>query len=398
MPSRTTVFALFALLSTTLGCNAQQPYSPGKAPYASATTPGPHLSQPTSFTPTQSYIIEDTTYGMPYARLAIPAGWGYNGGILHVETCAVTGPSPVYAIASPDGQFGFILAPKLLSWATTDPNVSAMLQQGGCRQYYAKSAADFVQVMLLPRLGLQNMTVQNIGPAPEFATFVQQIRQQQQASAIPDTQVMQQRNSVDTAKITLSFQAHGRPMQAIVSGIVSCQDTRSAAYGMKPIEQHQCEARAISFAYAPAGQLGKIEKGDFVAMQPSTAWEQRRQQEINAVNQGFTNQLVANGKVIQQRQDALIQHGNDLMAAQKRQYQSGMDAAHPSADSLHQTSQAAAAHNGDYNDFYDPATGKTVRASNQFANTYANPNGSVMLQTDQPGSPGVDWSLMIPRF
>ena len=396
MPPMTTVLALLGLLSTTLACNAQQPYSPSNVPFAAA--PSPHPSQLTSFTPTQSYIIEDTTYGMPYARLVIPAGWGYNGGILHADTCAVTGPSPVYAIGSPDGEFGLIVAPKLLSWATTDPNVSAMLQRGGCRQYNAKSAADFVETMLLPRLGLQNMTIQNIGPAPDFASIVQQIRQQQQASAPPDTQVMQQRNSVDTTRITLSFQAHGRPMQALVSGIVACQDTRSGVYGMRPVEQHQCEARALAFEYAPAGQLNKLEKGDFIAMQSSSAWEQRRQQEINAVNQGFNNQIIASGKVNKERQDALIQRGNDLMAAQKRQYQSGMDAAHQSADALHQTSQAAAAHNGDYNDFYDPGTGKTIRASNQFANTYANPNGTLMLQTDQPGSPGVDWSLMIPRF
>ncbi len=387
--------ALLTLCAATLACNAagQKAYSPTQTPQGPTPHPTQAHSQPTSFTPTQPHDIEDPAFGMPYATLTIPAGWSWGGGVIHGSSCALAGLSPVFALQSPSGDYGMLSLPHLMTMATSDRSMAARNQQQGCQQSSPAGAVEFVRTMVLPHLDLQNMHITGEGPFQALETEAQQFRRQQQqfAAMSPDSQFHQHRFNVDTAQVKVAFEAHGRPMEGLVGAIVLCEQDRMVFAGGAGNQSHQCSSQELVFLYAPAGELDKLASTQIFNLKENPLWIQRLKRQGD-------QQLAQNAQIIDQNRNAQIQRGNDLMAAQKARYDSGMAAAHASAEATHQSAQAAAAHNGDYNDFTNTATGQTVRASNQYDNTYVNPNGTVMLQTNQAGTPGVDWSLMVPRF
>ena len=364
MAAHTRLLIIPAVLffGTAVSCNASTP--PDKKPQTARQSPA-RSTQQTSFTPTQPHLIEDTAYGIPYGTVTIPAGWAFNGGVIHAETCAVSGPSAAYALQSPNGLYGFIVAPELVSMATNDRSVLARMQQQGCQQNASASAADFIRTMFLSHLSLQNMRVVKVGPTQSLQPAAERIRQQQQqfAAMAPTAQFVQHQTSVDTADVKVSFESHGRQMDGLAAAVVLCEDSRMAFPGQPAVQQRRCTAKVLAFEFSPAGEIDKTVQTKFAPFQQDPAWTRYYQHVAN-------NQLAQNANAIQQNRDAQIARGNALMEAQRKRFQAGQAAARASAEGLHESSQAAAAHNGDYNDFTNGQTGQTVRASNQYSNTY----------------------------
>ena len=395
--------SLLLASSVTASCSGQQSPRPQSSSHAAA----PHHSQAVSFTPAQSHRIEDPVYGMPYANVTIPAGWSFNGGVIHAQTCAITGPGPAYAMQSPNGDYGIIMAPELTSIATNDPSVAAQMRQQGCRQNPSSSAADFAQTVFLPHLGLENLKIESVGPAPELEPGVAQLRQQNQQldAMFPNTRMLQHSSSIDSADVHVSFQAHGRPMEGVVAVLLACRNNRQAFPGLPITQQHLCTAEALGFVFSPVGQSDFALKNAVFKVDLNPAWTEHKQQVFNAQmaaqqqqNQNFTNTMAqqhSNQMAAQQR--SYDQH-NAQAAAQRQSYDQANAAERNRSNAVHESNQAFAAHIGDYNDYTNTATGQTVRASNQYNNTYMNSTGTLALQTNQADSPGVDWSMMVPRF
>jgi hypothetical protein len=404
-------FTVVLASSPTLSCNGQKASSPALSSQSStkATVPrqGHGLNQPVSFTPSQVHRIEDPTYGVSYANVMIPDGWLFNGGVIHAHTCAITGPSPAFVLQSPNGEYGILVAPELTSMATNEAPVLAQMQQQGCKQNPSRSAADFARNFFLPHLGLENMKIESVGPAPELDTAARQMREQNQQleSQFPNTQFVQHRTSVDTAHVRVSFQAHGRPMEGQVNILIDCLDNRQSYPGMQAMQQHVCTAESLAFVFSPVGQSDFALKSPVYTFQMNPAWTERKRQEFNeqmaAQNQSNQNNMNAqtqrhNNQMAQQQQ-SYDQH-NAQIAATQRGYDQANATERKRQNEVHESAQGFAGYIGDYNDYTNPATGQTVRASNQYNNTYTDSTGTVMLQTNQAGSPGVDWSMMVPRF
>ena len=209
--------------------------------------------------------------------------------------------------------------------------------------------------------------------------------------------------NINASDVKVTFQANGRAMVGLASALTQCGDTKTFIPGSSNVlESRNCTATVLSFVYAPAGQLNKMQSPTLIAINVNPAWNERNMQELQQQGQ----QIAANGQAMlaatqQQNQQHLTQIFNSWKqssAAQQAQYDQHNQAMQQQSNAYHESNQAFAAHMGDYNDYTNTATGETYRASNQYSNTYADSTGTVMLQTNQAGSPGVDWSIMDPRF
>ena len=137
----------------------------------------------------------------------------------------------------------------------------AQIKQQGCQQSSSTSAGDFARNFFLPHLGLENMKIESVGPAPDLENDARQaVRQQfqQLESRFPNTQMAQHNTGVDTADVRVSFQEHGRPMEGVVHILTVCSNNRESYPGMQPIQHHQCTAEELIFCVLACGPLGLL--------------------------------------------------------------------------------------------------------------------------------------------
>jgi hypothetical protein len=283
------------------------------------------------------------------------------------------------------------MLPHLLTEAVSNRQVMMQIQQDGCTPAAPSNAEEFVRVAVLPRLGLQNLRVGGVTANQELQAQVMQLRQQQQqfdAMSIQD-QFHRNQTNIDASDVRVSFEANGRAMDGLVTALTQCKRSQILFPGSSQVlESRDCQASFLGFLYAPAGELDHLISKKIADLQQNPAWLAINQLVLNQQGKQIAEAgqatLAQTQRDIQARQDQIFNNWKRSSTAQRKQYD--------------EQNRAFLAHLGDYNDYTDHATGKSYRGSNQYSNTYMNTNGSVMLQTNQAGSPGVDWSLMVPRF
>jgi hypothetical protein len=395
------VFCLLLCVSTvSAGCDAQRKPAP-------ETNPGASRARPSngSFNPTVPHVVSDPQFGVPFGTIYAPQGWGFNGGVIHAETCAVTGPSPVFAIESPDHLYGVIHLPYLQSHWSSSLQGAAQLRQAGCMPSRSMTAVDFIRNQVIPRLGLKDAQIREVAPNPSLQQAVEQQRTMVERinSGMPHTAFQRQQTNIEGNNVVVSFNANGHDMAMVVAALVSCTDqVMTIPVTNARIENNQCHAYALEAQYAPKDRAVETLKNGLYKLQVNPDWDRRSSQFLAAQGQAIALSGQQQLAITQQRNQADLQNRFDSWkqssAAQRQQYDQQLGAMRNQSDATQEQHEAFAAHMGDYNDYTDPNTGQTVRLSNQYSNTYVNSQGTVALQTNQAGSPGVTWSYMVPRF
>ncbi|HLI77240.1 MAG TPA: hypothetical protein VKV02_09865 [Acidobacteriaceae bacterium] len=419
VPTRALLACLFVCAA---GCNAQtrNPAPITKRPangtsissVASAPSEGRAEGTGGPGKPTVPHTLMDTAWGLPYGTVTLPVGWGFNGGVVHGgDGCLVTGDGPMWSAESADKRFGIAVLPALKTNFSTAPFTARALQQGHCPILRSTSATDYLVQYVLPHLHGRDMRIVAREAEPELEPMAAQMRgMSAQLEAISNgNQFSRMHATVTTARVLVQYQEGGRTMNEMASAVFSCYDTVSNMPMMGRSETLDCTAPVTMIAHGPDDGTPfdsahiAAHKNDppFFTMTQNPAWTQRFNAKMELARQQqqqMGQQLAAQGQQNMQN----LQNRFDANQAQYRAQQ-GMYAQHNQAemarqDAVHNSNQAFAMHMGDSNIYTNPQTGQQVQLSNQYNNTYINQNGDTALQTNSATSPGVNWTLLQPKY
>jgi hypothetical protein len=380
-----------------------------KGPAPSAT---PHTASKVSMVPSVVHTLEDRSWGIPWGTVKLPAGWGFNGSVVHGDNCMLYGDNPMWIAESPDKTLGITILPVLKSGWVSDPRVLSQMQQAGCPILHSTRASDYLTKVILPHLH-KTFTVVGTAPEPMFEPMANQFRQMNAQSQPLQSQGFQSRNSVDTARVVITYQEGGLTRVELASAELSCTETRMSGMGVMPsAENVDCTSYQTVIIHAPDDgtpitslatmDLSKSTTKPFFVVTQNPAWQKR----FDEVSQQKMQQMQAQNNANSSSNAAMIKDNQD---AQIKQQAIRMDAQNYSAkvhNNVYQNQQAAnaqvngayAAHMGDYNVYTNNSTGQQYQMSNQYNNTYVNQQGNVGLQTNSANSPGVDWTQLTPKY
>ena len=365
--------------------------------------------------PTVAHTLNDQTWGLPWGTIKLPPGWGFNGCVVHGNNCIVSGDNPMWIAESPDKTLGIAVLPVLKAGYVSEPQTLGQMRQAGCPILHSPRAADFLIQVVLPHLH-KNFHVVGTAPEPMFNQLASMLQQQNQqlAGMLVNNQMMQNRDTVDTARVVITFDEGGATRVEIASTEFSCHETHMAGIGRMPGSQMlDCTSFQTLIMHAPDDgtpitslatmDLSKSTEKPFFTISPNPAWQQRYQQAMQQQNQQIQANMQAqsaqqfsgpanNSQTEFEKQQAIRKGVRDYSAQiHNNVYQNQQNA-------NSQVSGAYAAHVGDYNVYTNQSTGQQYQMSNQFNNSYVNQNGTVGLQTNSANSPGVDWTQLTPKY
>jgi hypothetical protein len=401
---------ILAATSGLTACNAQKTTASQKAT-------GPNqasASHKPIGDPTVPHTLEDRGWGIPWGTIKLPAGWGFNGGVVHGDNCIVSGDNPMWVAESPDKTLGITVLPVLKAGWVSDPQTQGQMRQAGCPMLHSTRAADYLTQVVLPHLH-PNFRVVGSAPEPMFAPMAEMFRKQNQQMSqyAVNTPMMQNRNTVDTARVVITYEENGATRVEMASAELSCHEMATRGVGRMPgLDSLDCTSYQTVIVHAPddgtpVASLATLdvskstEKPFFVVVQ-NPAWQQRFQQVMQQKSQQISQQ--GNANLAAGR--SMAQDNADAFAKQQAIRQGVQDYSSQVHNNVYQNQQSAnsqvtgayAAHMGDYNVYTNNATGQQTQLSNQYNNTYVNSQGNTALQTNSANSPGVDWSQMTPKY
>jgi hypothetical protein len=373
--------------------------------------------------PTVDHMLPDQGWQMPWGTVKLPAGWGFNGGVIHAGTqgCAATGDSPMWSAESADKMFGVFILPTLKTNWTNDPQLMNIFQQMHCPVVASDKAADYLTKYILPQIH-HDFRVVAVGPEPNFAAGARQMEQnaEQMNRSMGGGQYMQVHRTVDTARVLVQYQENGRTVHEMASALMTCTTTQmqmAMAMRGRPAQTTtvECVAWATTIFHEPdngkAFTLASVEEEQaasknippFFKVIPSEAWNQRSIQSSNQNMQRIRNEDQArqnsgNGGPADNSQTEFDKQQKIRKDAADYRNKTFDKVANDRRTASDNVNGAFAAHVGDYNNFTNPTTGQRVQLSNQYNNTYLNQDGTVALQTNSQSSPGVNWQLMTPQY
>ena len=385
--------------------------APSSAPATSAHAgPAPRLGAPTV-----SHTLEDRGWGIPWGTVKLPAGWGFNGGVAHGDNCMVSGHSPMWTAESPDKTVGIAVLPILKAGWVSDQRTLAQMQQAGCPILQSTRAADFLTRIVLPHLH-KDFKVVGTASEPMFEPMANQMRQMNAQAPTAQSQGFRTRNTVDTARVVITYQEAGALRVEIASAEYSCNETMMAGVGAMPNFQGlDCTSYQAVILHAPDDgtpitsfatmDLSKSTEKPFFVVTQNPAWQQR----FSEVSQQQSQQIIAQGQAnMKATQDNINRNQNtgggavgghdpnESVADYSRRVHNKVFQDQQRAND--QVTGAVTAHMGDYNVYTNNSTGQQYQMSNQFNNTYVNQQGTVGLQTNSANSPGVDWTQLTPKY
>jgi hypothetical protein len=373
--------------------------------------------------PTVDHTLPDQGWQMPWGTVKLPAGWGFNGGVVHAGTqgCAATGDSPMWSAESADKMFGAFILPTLKTNWTNDPQLMNIFRQMHCPVVASDKAADYLIKYILPQVH-HEFRVVAVGPEPNFAAGARQMEQnaEQMNQMMGGGQYMQTRHSVDTARVLVQYEENGRTVHEMASALITCSTSRMQlpmAMRGRPSQTStvECVAWATTIFHEPdngkpftlasveAEQAASKDIPPFFKVIPSEAWNQRSiqssQQDIQRI-QGENNARInaGNGGSGDNSQTEFEKQQKIRKDAADYRTNTFNKVANDRRTATDNVNQAFVGHISDTNNFTDPTTGQRVQLSNQYNNTYLNQDGTVALQTNSANNPGVDWTQMTPKY
>jgi hypothetical protein len=369
-----------------LGCQQRSNSASGQSGTAGGTSSG--RSSSVSWSSTQKINVPDPLYQMTAYSFDAPAGWRSAGVLTRTRGCGATGASAKFTEVSPDGQTAIVMLPGV-SWSwTDDPVAQRNAAAQNCPVIALESAADFLVKMAVPNLRPNAKIVAVL--APDSAT--QAAMQQQRELGI---QLARQRGIpppkgvLNGARVRLQYERNGQPVEEIMEAVISCYEVQFAHVS------RNCSSNGEFVVRAPQGHLDELLALPqlmrlIAAIKANPDWEQRMARDQQAK---FHSDMAASNAKFQQGQRDSDQFFRQMRANGAAQQQRVVDSTNR-ALANDQQKQAAiddAAHKGalsalDQKQFTDPNTGKTIVGSSQYNHQYVNPDGTVMVQQNQPMS------------
>lgn len=362
--------------------------------------------------PTVPHTLNDQGWGIPWGTIKLPAGWGFNGGVVHGDNCIVSGDNPMWVAESPDKTLGIAVLPVLKAGYVSEPQTLSQMRKAGCPILRSPRAADYLTEVVLPHLH-RNFRVVGTAPEPMFNQLAAMLQQQNQQNAQMslNNQMMQNRDSVDTARVVITYDEGGATRIEIASAELSCHEMRMAGIGRMPgTDTLDCTSYQTIIVHAPEDgtpitslatmDLSKNTEKPFFVITPNPAWQQRFHQAMQAKSQAQVQAMQ------QQSRPGVADNSQTEFEKQQAIRRGVRDYSTQVHNNVYQNQQvtntqvngAYAAHMGDYNIYTNNSTGQQYQLSNQYNNTFVNQNGTVALQTNSASSPGVDWSQMTPKY
>ena len=362
--------------------------------------------------PTVDHTLTDAGWGLPYGTVKLPAGWAFNGGVVHGDTgCFAMGDSPMWSAQSADKSYGIVVLPMLKTGFTSDANLLRQMQQFHCPTLRSTSAVDYLTQYVLPHLhAAGSMRILRSGPEPQLAPMAEQFRAQSaQMERISNNQFQRMHATVETARILVQFEEGGKTLNEVASALFACTDTQMAMPMTGRTEMLDCSAPLTIIGHGPDdGTPFTNESVDAHSKDPaffnvtlSNAWQQRFNQKMEQARQQQqqqTQQILAQGQQNMRNQQAQFDAGQARYHAQQQSYDQQNAAWKSRQQAQDQSSQAFNHYLSGTNVYTNNQTGQQYEMSNQFNNTYIHQNGQVGLQTDSSTSPGVDWTLLEPKY
>ena len=233
--------------------------------------------------------------------------------------------------------------------------------------------------------------------------------QSAQMERISNNQFQRMHATVETARILVQFEEGGKTLNEVASALFACTDTQMPMPMTGRTEMLDCSAPLTIIGHGPDdGTPFTNESVDAHSKDPaffnvtlSNAWQQRFNQKMEQARQQQqqqTQQILAQGQQNMRNQQAQFDAGQARYHAQQQSYDQQNAAWKSRQQAQDQSSQAFNHYLSGTNVYTNNQTGQQYEMSNQFNNTYIHQNGQGGLQTDSSTSPGVDWTLLEPKY
>jgi len=372
-----------------------------------------------SWSGTQRVQVTDPKYGITAVSFEIPAGWKFLGSIVRPVGCHSRGANVSYTAQSPDSITALVALPGV-TWSWSDsPEVQKSMADTRCPGIDINTPAAFLVNIAVPNLHpAANAKIVAVLPLPPEgqASLAAQLKTQIASSAsMPNLHMKNQ--TLDGARVRLQYVRNGRPIEEMITAVVTCNDTPivAVAAGNRPAAlRRTCASRGTSIIRAPQGQLDKVMEEPAVknlvnTVQPNPDWQNRVAQDTQAE---FQAMMAANNRQFQANQKYFADQ-NAQMLARGQAFQNNMRASTDAAlandrarqNAIDQSAHATALYSLDRQDFKNPATGQTIEASNEYNHQWLSSDGSTLIQTQDhnfdpngqvyPGSQS--WTELVPK-
>jgi hypothetical protein len=335
--------------------------------------------------------VQDPYYHMTAATVEVPNGWRFAGTIAHDPTCRTNGNALKFTSLSPDAGTAIVLLPGAhWMWNSTKP---AFAQR--CPDIDISSASSFLLNIVVPNVepGAKVIAVQPYPPEAQASFAAQQRQAQQQNEAIAArTGRPSLKTTIDGARVRVQFSQGGHAFEEQIGSVLECTESQMPAmYKMPANTRRTCTARNIQITRAPAGRLDALLKDpQYTALQKGVAFDsqwfarvqhdgQEALQKGEAANNAQFQSFMKNA---QDQHNARMAQGAQFQQNMQQSHDQAMAADRAHQDAIDAAAHATALHSLDQQEFRNPNTGETIRASDQYNHQWLSSDGKTLIQTD----------------
>jgi hypothetical protein len=409
MNSRTaTLRAAFAIATLALaGCHSQSDAATSRgASNASSGSSAPTSTAAVNWTTTSPMTVTDSAVNMPAFTIQIPSSWKFAGMMLRPGGChapAVPADGLSFTALAPDGITSYEELPGV-SWAWASDGTNPTSPR--CPAVNITSAAAFLLNIVVPNMrpDATNISVIPLPQAMQAGLEAQQRTLQAKANA-------NLRQILDAARIRLSYQLNGHPVEELIGAVITCNESTMPAYPQlhRPASTRRfCQSNSTNIRRAPQGALDAMIAKNLPAPQINPAWDSLMQQQMRT---NFAKWQKANDAQFQAIQDhykqvtaGMVQRAQAAMAQLQDQTNAAMAQDRATQSAIDHAAQGQVRDSLNRQIFVDPTTGQKIETSNQFTSAWINSDRSGVALTsdrtaDQNGT--VDpvrqsWTELIP--
>ena len=350
--------------------------------------------------------VTDSAVNMPAFTVQIPSGWKFAGMMLRPGGChapAIPAEGLSFTALAPDGITSYEELPGV-SWAWATDGTNPVSTQ--CPAVNITSAAAFLLNIVVPNMRPDATSI-SVVPLPQ--AMQAGLEAQQQALKAKATANLRQ--ILDTARIRLSYQLNGHPVEELIGAVILCNESTMPAYPLlhrAASTRYLCQSSGTNIRRAPQGALDAMIAKNLPAPQINPTWDNLMQQQMRT---SFAKWQQANNAQFQAIQNhykqvtaGMVQRAQTAMTQLQNQTNSAMAQDRATQSAIDHAAQGQVRDSLNRQIFVDPTTGQKIETSNQFTSAWINSDKSgVALSTDRAADPNgtIDpvrqsWTELIP--
>ncbi|MGA2188587.1 MAG: hypothetical protein ABSH33_08655 [Steroidobacteraceae bacterium] len=347
-----------------------------------------------SWSGSQTEQVPDPKFGMTALTMDIPAGWKFAGSVVRPAGCHSAGANIAYTALGQDGVTALVALPGVTwSWSTSPDQQKYMADQH-CPGIDINTPAAFLVNIVVPNLHPNGkiVSVLPLPPEGQAALAAQLKAQREQSAAMPNLKIQNQ--TLDGARVRVQYTRDGRPVEEMITAVVSCSDTPVPAMPMlkrAAAVRRTCASRGTGIVRAPQGELDGVlaqpaVKDLLKSVHPNPAWQTRLAQDTMAAFQQFeaqnNQQFQANQQHFREQNAQLMANGQAFRDNMRASTNAAMASDRARQNAIDQSAHAQVLDSLNRQDFKNPATGQTIEASNQYNHQWLSSDGSTLIQTN----------------